>query len=670
MKRILILLAASALIAADEAPSPVGPADLDRLADITEPVFTPDGAAVLYTLTTRDTALDTMFSDLWSAAWQGSTPRQLTRTPRSSEWQAAPSADGRTIYFLSDAAKDQSVQLWAIPAKGGKARQITRVEGGISDFALSADGRRAVVVAEVDPTPPPKHLGKPEDAPRAKPPIVIDRFKFREDERDWIEDTAAQLHLVDLRQGTASQLTNLQFDAHAPAWSPDGSQIAFVSWRDAAADRTGDSDIFVITPQAGAAPRAVSTSRNADNDPGGVGGRPAWSPDSRRLAWLTAGEAKWIYYSPSQLSMGDLASGTVREVARIDRWTESPRWSSDGSRVLAMVEQDRTKWLASIDPDADTVTYLTSGASVTSAFAIGPAGRIAVLEGDDTRPEVLRRIDGANTVLADHNPWLRARRLGEVREVSYASTEGSEIRGLITLPATGSHAPGVKPALIVRIHGGPVSQFDHSFNLDAQIYAAQGFAVLTVNPRGSSGRGFDFARAIYADWGNKDAADISAGISWALDQGLADPGRVAVGGWSYGGILTNYLIASDSRIKAAVSGAGVSNIFGLWGVDQYIREYEQELGTPWDKPENYARVSYPFFLADQIKTPTLFLCSEADHNVPCAGSQQMYQALKTTGVPTRLVIYPDASHSLTAPSHLRDRIERSLAWYDQHLNGK
>lgn len=650
---------------------PITSADLDRIAVIAEPVFSVDGQTVIYSLTTSDTVVDARFSDLWSVGWQGGgAPRQLTRTARTSEWHPVPSADGKLIYFLSDAAKDKTVQLWAMPARGGRARQVTSLVDGISDFALAADGKRAVVVAEVDPTPPPKFSGKPKDVPRSRPPIVIDRFNFRQDERDWIEDSTAQLHLIDLKDGTAIQLTNGAFDVSAPSWSPDGNLIAYASWRDAAADRVGDSDVFVIAPQEGAAPRRVSPSNNTDADPISSGERPAWSPDSRRLAWTTQAEPKWIYYSPPQLSVADLASGTVKEVARIDRFTYAPRWSRDGSRILAMVEQDRAMWLASIDPDTDKVSYLSNGPTATAGFALGPGGRIALLEGTDTSIDRLRKLGEGDAILADHNPWLAQRQLGEVREVAYPSADGTPIHGLVTLPPPGAVPAGKKPPLMVRVHGGPVSQYDHSFSPDAQIYAAQGYVVLTVNPRGSSGRGFDFARALYADWGNKDVADVRAGISWALDNGMADPERIAVGGWSYGGILTNYLIASDPRIKAAVSGAGVSNVFGLWGVDQYNREYEQELGTPWANADTFTRLSYPFFKADRIKAPTLFLCSEADHNVPCAGSQQMYQALKTTGVPTRLVVYPDASHSLSAPSHLRDRIERSLAWYEHYLNGK
>jgi dipeptidyl aminopeptidase/acylaminoacyl peptidase len=476
------------------------------------------------------------------------------------------------------------------------------------------------------------------------------------------------------------QLTQGSTDVSSPAWAPDGSAIAYVGFRDEAADRVRDSDIFTIAPKAGSPPRRISTSNNADNDPSDSSMRPAWSPDSRRLAWVTRGEAKWIYYSPFQLSVGDLDTGAVRELARADKWTSTPRWSADGKAILALVEADRVTALAQVDPAADVTVDVTLGAGVVADFALGPNGQVAILHSGALQPASLAALgprvrEGRHMVpelrpLADHNGWLAERQIALVRDVSFRSADGTEIRGFFVAPQPGTVPADTKPPLILRIHGGPVSQFAREFMPDWQVYAAQGYAVLAVNPRGSSGRGFDFARAIYADWGNKDAADLSAGIDWVIAQGLADPARIGVGGWSYGGILSNYLIASDPRVRAAVSGAGVSNVYGLWGVDQYIREYEAELGTPWDNRAVYDRVSYPFFKAGRITAPTLFLCAEEDLNVNCEGSQQMYQALRTRGVPTRLVVYPSASHALTAPSHIRDRLQRSLDWYAAHLKAR
>jgi dipeptidyl aminopeptidase/acylaminoacyl peptidase len=215
-----------------------------------------------------------------------------------------------------------------------------------------------------------------------------------------------------------------------------------------------------------------------------------------------------------------------------------------------------------------------------------------------------------------------------------------------------------------------VYQFSNEFMFDWQLFAARGYVVVGCNPRGSSGRGEKFATAIYADWGNKDAQDVLAAVDYVVAQGIADPARLGVGGWSYGGMLTNYVMAQDTRFKAAVSGSSISNILAGYGTDQYIREYEIELGAPWRRPDVWMRVSFPFFRADRIVTPTLFLCGQDDFNVPLLNSEQMYQALRSLGIDTQLVIYPGQYHGITTPSYQRDRLERYLAWYDKYLMPK
>ena len=232
-------------------------------------------------------------------------------------------------------------------------------------------------------------------------------------------------------------------------------------------------------------------------------------------------------------------------------------------------------------------------------------------------------------MIADQNEWLKDRKLAPVEEITFRSADGTVIDGFLVKPV--DYVAGKRYPTILRIHGGPVYQFSHEFMEDWQVLAANGFAVVAANPRGSSGRGFEFAKAIYADWGVKDTADLLAAAEHVVAMGVADPGRLGIGGHSYGGILTDQVIARDTRFKGAVSSAGVANVFGSWGADMYIREYELELGLPWRNRESYEHVSYPFFNADRISTATLFLCHELDDNVPCIGSMQMYQALKADG---------------------------------------
>jgi dipeptidyl aminopeptidase/acylaminoacyl peptidase len=223
---------------------------------------------------------------------------------------------------------------------------------------------------------------------------------------------------------------------------------------------------------------------------------------------------------------------------------------------------------------------------------------------------------------------------------------------------------------VLRIHGGPVYQFSNEFMFEWQVLAAAGFAVVGANPRGSSGRGEKFSTAIWADWGNKDGQDVTAAVDYAIAAGVADPARLGVGGWSYGGILTDQVIARDRRFKAAVSGAGLANALAGYGTDQYIREYEAELGTPWGNTDTWLKVSYPFYHADRIVTPTLFICGEKDFNVPLLNSEQMYQALRSLGRETQLVIYPGEFHEIRRPSYERDRLQRYVEWYGRYLQPK
>jgi dipeptidyl aminopeptidase/acylaminoacyl peptidase len=245
------------------------------------------------------------------------------------------------------------------------------------------------------------------------------------------------------------------------------------------------------------------------------------------------------------------------------------------------------------------------------------------------------------------------------------SKDGTKVSGILYRPST--TAANQPLPLILFIHGGPVGQDGYSFDFSRQVLAAGGYAVAAVNYRGSNGRGLDFIKAIYADWGNKEVIDILGAADYLVKKGIADEKNMGIGGWSYGGILTNYTIATDSRFKAAASGASSSLQLTMYGVDQYVNQYETELGAPWKNPQKWIDLSYPFFKADKIKTPTLFMAGEKDFNVPSAGAEQMYQALQSLGIPSQLVIYPGQFHGITKPSYNVDRLERYLRWFGKYL---
>jgi len=296
-------------------------------------------------------------------------------------------------------------------------------------------------------------------------------------------------------------------------------------------------------------------------------------------------------------------------------------------------------------------------------------GHTVLLSGDDTKPTEVYAMEGnALRKLTHQNGVLLAElQIAQTEEVNFKSKDGTEVHGLLTYPL--GYVKGTRVPLLLRIHGGPNGQDQHSFSVERQVFAANGYAVLVVNYRGSSGRGQKYSRSIFADWGHYEVEDLEAGVDHVIQMGVADPDRLGVGGWSYGGILTDYMIATDPRFKGATSGAGTAFTVAFYGTDQYIIQYDYEIGPPWNPKswETYVKISYPFLHADRIKTPTLFLGGERDFNVPVQGGQQMYQALRSLGIETQLVIYPNEFHGITRPSYVKDRYERYLGWYDKYV---
>ncbi|MDR7100114.1 dipeptidyl aminopeptidase/acylaminoacyl peptidase [Lysobacter niabensis] len=671
---LLATASAAAVPSAPPAPPvPFGVDDLARLADVAAPDLSADGKALVYSVSTVNAKEDLAQTDLWRVGYDGTGRVQLTRTPTHSESRPLWSPDGRAIAFLSDAPppakakpgksgggeEEEVSQVWLMPAAGGPARPITRFPSGVDDYVWSPDGKRIAVI--VRDSERPAGAAKP----KHPPPIVSERYQFKEDGTGYLGERRTHLYVVDIASGKAEQITTGKHDEILPSWSPDGKLVAYVTKRGVDPDRHLNYDIYVVEPKAGASERQLTTFPGSDLDPYWET-RPAWSPDSTRIAYLRSGEDKWIYYAPWQLAVVDVASGHETVPAPIDRCFTKPHWSADGRGVFVLVEQSGVTHLSRVELDNGRVTELTHGDRFDYDLAVSRNDRVVVLGDGDLHPYRISAVEGDGLrVLADHNEFLATRALAAVETIRFRNRDGGEIEGLLVKPH--GYAPGRRYPTIVRLHGGPVYQFSHEFMPDWQVYAAQGFAVLAINPRGSSGRGFDFARAIYADWGSVDVRDVLDGIEHVVALGIADPQRLGVGGWSYGAILTNAVIASDTRFKAAISGAGASNMYGMYGHDQYIREYELELGTPWANRDVYDRASFPFLHADRITTPTMFQCAGEDVNVPCLGAEQMYQALRSRNVPTRLVVYPGESHGLTVPSYLRDRMARNLAWYQRFL---
>jgi len=500
---------------------------------------------------------------------------------------------------------------------------------------------------------------------------VIDRYKYKQDVQGYLlSGRHSYIYLFDIATKKLDRLTSSsKADEAGPSWSPDGSRIAFMSDRAADPDRDPSSQLFVADAKPGATEKAVSPPTSH-----GGRGRAEWSPDGQWLAFLEGDDKKYSAYGMEHLAIvpsdGSRPPMRVKATEDLDRGVASPHFSADGKSVIVLVTDDRSEYPIRVTLAGNRVDRLMTPPVVVSGLTMAGSCE-AALSGGDAKPAEVYRVDAANgglTQISHQNDALFAELdLGATEEVGFKSKDGTDVHALLTKPV--GYAAGTKVPLLLRIHGGPNSQEQHTFSFERQLFAAHGYAVLAVNYRGSAGRGQKFSRAIFADWGHYEVDDLEAGLDYAIKSGIADPNRLGVGGWSYGGILTDYMIASDTRLKAATCGAGTAFTVSFYGTDQYIIQYDNEIGPPWDPKawETYQKLSYPFLHADRIKTPTLFLGGEKDFNVPVQGGQQMYQALRSLSIETQLVIYPDQFHGLTRPSYIRDRYERYLAWYDKYL---
>ncbi len=637
---------------------PLQPSDVYRLKTVGDPQVSPEGSWVAYTVSSVDSAKDKRNTDIWMVSWDGNQTVQMTNSPDS---ESGPrwSPDGKYLSFTSSRQGAKGSQVWLLDRRGGEAVKLTDIKVGISEYAWSPNSKKLALVVR-DPNPDEKNG----DTPSTAKPMVINRYQFKEDGSGYLANTPRYRHiyLFDIEDKKLDTLTRGNFDDSGPVWSPDGKYIAFVSNRTPDPDRNSNSDIFVVEAVPGAVPKQITTWNGRDAS-------PQWSPDGLRLAYLrSSSDANWMMYDQSELAIVSRDGGEPKVLsASLDRPVGNPRWTKDGKSLAAIVSDDRQRYIALFPVIGGPITKVISGERSFSALEVHKSGQWMTMMSTPQMPAEIYAIENAalRKLTKVHDPFLEPLQLGSVEGFRSTSKDGAVVGNLLFLPPNSSK--GQRLPTLLYIHGGPVAQDEFNFDLTRQMLAAGGYAVVAVNYRGSSGRGVEFCKAIYGDWGNKEVLDILGAADYLVENGIADPGKMGIGGWSYGGILTDYTIVTDSRFKAAFSGAGSALQLSMYGTDQYILQYETELGVPWKNIDKWLKLSYPFLNADKIKTPTLYMVGEKDFNVPAAGSEQMYQALRSQGVPTEFVIYPGQFHGISVPSYQEDRFKRLLDWFGKYV---
>ncbi|PZX61883.1 S9 family peptidase [Hydrotalea sandarakina] len=630
------------------------PNDVYKLINVGDPQVSPEGKWIAYTVSKADSAKDKRNTDIWMVSWDGHQTVQLTNTP-DAETMPRWSPDGKYLSFISSRMGNTQSQIWLLDRRGGEAKQISHLKGDLEEYAWSPDGKK-ILISMQDPD------YSDTAATKTRKPYVINRYHFKDDQSGYLDNRHTHLYVLDVATEKLDTLTSGNFDETMPAWSPDGKKIAFVSNHTTDPDKNDNTDIWVMNAEKNAQPLQLTTWAGSDV-------RPIWSPDGNYIAYLqSSSNLPFTMYGQNILAIVPAKGGTpVLLTTAVDRPVSNQQWAADGKYIYCLVTDDRKKYLAQVEVATKKIQPLVEGTFCLERLNMSNNHtQMVALWSDPYHPYEVAVIEGNTFHQVSHmnDDWMQYVNLAKVEGFTSTSKDGTKVPCILFTPSGSNNN---KLPAIFYIHGGPVAQDDYAFDFTRQVLAAGNFAVVGVNYRGSNGSGLAYIKAIYADWGNKEVMDIIGAADYLIKTGKIDGNRMGIGGWSYGGISTNYTIATDNRFKAAASGAGSSLQLSMYGFDQYITQYETELGKPWEHPEKWMALSYPFFHVNKITTPTLFMASEKDFNVPTIGAEQMYQALKSVGVPTELVIYPGQHHGIVKPSYQVDRLERYLNWFHQYL---
>jgi dipeptidyl aminopeptidase/acylaminoacyl peptidase len=673
--------------------------DLSKLRWIGDIAISPNGRAVAYALETiveragaHDGPRQEYRSHIWVVDIDSGAARQFTagdhrgRRPR---W----SPDGARILFTSDRGSPGSAEsrpaydpagdkkpthLWVIPAAGGEARRVTEADHGPAETVWSPDGTQIAF------------SGKAAQAQPATDVKIITRMKHKFDGEGFWDNRYKHIFVVPSAGGSARQLTSGDFDHRQPAWSHDGSWLAFVANRTEDADYTNVADIWVLTPSGGE-PRCITR---------GLGpvSSPAWSPDGTMIAYLghdnvcvgASNTTLWLVPSDGSAAPRALTQHYDRSLIhhvlsdmRAHPTAGEPVWSHDGRFVFVMVADGGTTQLAAVDVTTGSVRLMTSGRrEIYGESYDAGRRRVAMATSDHATPGDIwiGQVDG----LEQGQPVISAeRRLtavnqGVLDEVTLSTPERFTYRGADDWTIEGWIVPpvgletGKRYPAILSIHGGPHFAYGDAFFFEFQIMAALGYAVVLTNPRGSQGYGQMFTAATHHDWGGKDYGDIMDGLEAALARyPYLDRDRLGVAGGSYGGYMTNWIIGHTSRFKAAVTMRSIANCLSQWGTSDmaYFKGYWEFPGDPWDNPMFYWEKS-PLAYVNDITTPLLIEHSENDLRCPISEGEQLFAALKKQGKEVIFVRFPNETHDLTRhgqPAHRIERLRLVMDWFTKHI---
>ncbi len=625
--------------------------DVMKLKSVGSPQISPDGKWVVYTVTVADMKENASNSDLWLVgATEGAKARQLTRHPKNDtlpRW----SPDGKWIAFLS--ARTEPQQLHLISPDGGEAEKLTESKTAVGAFQWSPDGKRIAYLAPDPPTEAEEKQQKDKDDARA-----VDR-NFH----------MTHLWVIDVESKKARRLTHGAYTVSDPQWSPDGKWLAYVTRPTPKADDGGLSDIWVMAADGSGGARRLA---------GGPGPEfsPRWSPDGRWLAFVGRPDSpSTVQYE--RIYIVDASGGNRRELSRAAEYNpQALEWSADGKWLYFTAAHGTLVDLFAVAADNSSVRRVSEAKGVLGAYSLSRDGATVVFTwGDSEHPTDVysSKLDAFQPLrLTDTNPQVKELALGRTEIIRWKSRDGMEIEGLLLYPV--NYETGKKYPLLVQVHGGPSGVYLQSFMAgwanSGQVWAGKGWACFYPNFRGSSAYGEAFQRANINGWGKGDYQDIQSGIDMLIARGLADPERTAQAGWSYGGYMTAWTITQTTRFKAAMVGAGLTNMFSMYSTNDLQRVLEDYFSSqPWQKPEAYIEASAMNFIR-QARTPTLILHGASDQRVPPGQAQELYMGLKKNGVPVEMVTFPREPHGLGEPRHQLDKMKREYAWIASHTLGQ